>query len=224
MPDPRYESTMMPMADPLAALRSLAARPAVDEALGPWLGWTADEADRYAGDPATQDGLDPDRLRGLLLLMAANLPDPRHAPLIAALTHRTAPAADGALELRSAMSLIAFWLSSMGTDGFVRIVSAHADYEATYAALRMAGIDVTDDEAARLVASLGDVREIDHCVVSLGRCDMVVEITSDRWIVGLLEAGRLLVVDTIPYGGGSGDGGREDEPAPDPTPRVLQDA
>jgi hypothetical protein len=215
---------MMPMADPLAALRSLAVRPAVDEALGPWLGWTTDEADRYAGDVGTQDGLDPDRLRGLLLLMATNLPDPSHAPLIAALTHRAAPAADGAAELRAAMSLIASWLSSMGPDGFVRIVAAHADYEATYAALRMAGIDVTDDEAERLVACMGDVREIDHCVVSLGSCDMVVEIASDRWIVGLLEAGRLLVVDTIPYGNGPDDGGREDEPAPDPSPRVLQDA
>lgn len=214
----------MSMADPLAALRSLAVRPAVDEALGPWLGWTADEADRYAGDPATQDGLDPARLRGLLTLMAANLPDPRHARLVAALMHRAAPAADGALELRAAMSLVALWLSAMTPDEFVRIVAAHADYEATYAALRMSGLDVTDDEAARLVACMGDVREIDHCVVSLGRCDMVVEITSDRWIVGLLEADRLLVVDTIPYGRGPGDDGREDEPAPGPTPRVLQDA
>lgn len=214
---------MMPMIDKVAAMLNLGRSPNVEEALGPWLGMTPSEADAYAGDPATQDGLDPERLHGLLLLMATRLPDPRHAALIAALVHHAAPAAPDADTIRRAMHLLSVWRRDMDDGTFARIRAAKAAYEDTWNALRMAGMEPDQEECLRLVAAMDDVNEIDHAVVDFGDADLVVEMTSDQWIVGLLLEGSLLIVDVVPYGG-RGGGGREDEPAPDPAPRLLQDA
>lgn len=214
---------MMSMADHVAALLSLARSPNVEDALGPWLGMTPSEADAYAGDPSTQDGLDPSRLHGLLLILATRLPDPRHAALIAALTHRCAPAAPDVEALREAMHLLSIWRARMDDAAITRIVTAKRAYEDTWTALRAAGMEPDQEECLRLVAAMDDVRDLDHAVVALGDCDLVVEMTSDRWIVGLLHEGSLRVMDTIPYGGRD-DRDRDGDPAPGPAPRQLIDA
>lgn len=213
----------MPMIDKVAALLDLGRSPDVEDALGPWLGMTPLEADAYAGDPATQDGLDPIRLHGLLLIMATRLPDPRHATLIATLVHRAAPTAADPETIRRAMHVLSVWCAGMDEATFQRIRAAKAAFEDTWHALSMAGMEPDHDECRRLVSAMGDIGEIDHAVVDFGDADLVIEMASDQWIVGLLLEGSMLILDTIPYGGRGGGGG-DGKPSPDPAPRLLQDA
>jgi len=214
----------MAMVDRIAELLKLARSPNVEDALGPWLGMTPIEADAYAGDPGTQDGLDPERLHGLLLIMAARQPDPRHATLVATLMHRAAPAAPDTETIRRAMHVLSIWRDRLDDETFERIRRAKAAYEDTWNALRMAGMEPDQAECLKLIAAMDDVNDIDHAVVDFGDADLVIEMASDRWIVGLLHEGMLLVMDTIPYEGRGGRRDDGDDPTPDPRPRLLQDA
>ena len=215
---------MMDMDIRLAGLLSLADAPSVDIALGPWLGMTVEEADRYAADPSTQDGLDRERLQGLLTILSLGLPDPRHALLASTLMRTCAPTASDVSGIMEAMRIICAWRSGIDDATMTRIIAAKRAYENTWAALTMAGMSPGPEESLSLLSSMDDVPGIDHAVVPLGGHDVIVEMTSESWIVGILKDGRLHVMDVIAYGGGGGPDDDDDGPTPDPTPRLLIDA
>jgi hypothetical protein len=208
----------------LAGLLSLADAPSVDVALGPWLGMTVEEADRYAADSSTQDGLDRERLQGLLTILSLGLPDPKYALLASTLMRTCAPTASDVYGILEAMRIICAWRSGIDDATMTRIIAAKRAYEDTWAALAMAGMNPGPEESLSLLASMDDVPEIDHAVVPLGGHDVIVEMTSESWIVGILKDGRLHVMDVIAYGGGGGPDDDDDGPTPDPTPRLLIDA
>lgn len=213
------------MADQFAVLRSLLDRVVpVDEAISPYLGLSAHEADKDADADETSEGLRRDRLRGLVTIIALNEAPPALAMLAAALVWRSAPVAARADEIRTAIGRIADWRAGLGAADVARIAAAHRRYELRFAEILKRTGRAEGPEIDELAYELSDDSPDDHVVAQLGDHLLIVEMTADDFFVGLQsQDGDIIVIDRVPHGGGGWGRDGEDEPT-DPGPRILQDA
>lgn len=215
------------MAETLATFRSMLARSVtVDEALSPYLGLTALQADRQAEALRTADGLLTGRLRALVTILALREAPAHLAMLVAALLWRSAPVATSVDELREAIVRISLWRSGLDDRDVARIVRAHREHSlASEALLRRTG-SADGPEAEALLDELSRSSHGDDVVVELGSTLLVVEMTDTDYFVGLMDEDDVVyVIDRVPHSGWGGDRDDEADGGPvAPAPGLLQDA
>lgn len=213
------------MTDRLADLRTLLTRPVpVEQALEPYLGVSAYEADKDADSIETSAGLIRERLHALVMILALRNAPPGLATLATALLWRSAPVARNAAEIIEAIHRICDWRMAMSQSDVGRIVLAHQMYTQRFEEIISRTGDPEDPEIRKIVSRLDRESRGGHVVAELGDDLLIVEMTDSHFFVGLQDdGGTTIIIDMVPHV--RGGGWERDNPEPEgPRPLILQDA